>query len=173
MTNLLYHRGPDDQGYFRDEHVQFGFRRLSIIDLDAGHQPLAYDNERYILMFNGEIYNYIELREMLIKQGACFSTQSDTEVIVALYAQVKEECVNYLRGMYTFVIWDRQEKKLFGARDHFGIKPLYIAQQNDITFFASEKKSILHVMQDKGCKSNCSPTLFYIPIRTRTRNINK
>ncbi|KXY12722.1 asparagine synthase (glutamine-hydrolyzing) [Bacillus sp. FSL K6-0067] len=150
MTNLLYHRGPDDQGYFRDEHVQFGFRRLSIIDLDAGHQPLAYENERYILMFNGEIYNYIELREMLIKQGACFSTQSDTEVIVALYAQVKEECVNYLRGMYTFVIWDRQEKKLFGARDHFGIKPLYIAQQNDITFFASEKKSILHVMQDKG-----------------------
>ncbi|PFJ24167.1 asparagine synthase (glutamine-hydrolyzing) [Bacillus anthracis] len=150
MTNLLYHRGPDDQGYFRDEHVQFGFRRLSIIDLDAGHQPLAYENERYILMFNGEIYNYIELREMLIKQGACFSTQSDTEVIVALYAQIKEECVNYLRGMYTFVIWDRQEKKLFGARDHFGIKPLYIAQQNDITFFASEKKSILHVMQDKG-----------------------
>ncbi|EOG8710671.1 asparagine synthase (glutamine-hydrolyzing) [Bacillus paranthracis] len=150
MTNLLYHRGPDDQGYFRDEHVQFGFRRLSIIDLDAGHQPLAYENERYILMFNGEIYNYIELREMLIKQGTCFSTQSDTEVIVALYAQVKEECVNYLRGMYTFVIWDRQEKKLFGARDHFGIKPLYIAQQNDITFFASEKKSILHVMQDKG-----------------------
>lgn len=72
MTNLLYHRGPDDQGYFRDEHVQFGFRRLSIIDLDAGHQPLTYENERYILMFNGEIYNYIELREMLIKQGVKF-----------------------------------------------------------------------------------------------------
>ncbi|EPC8409749.1 asparagine synthase (glutamine-hydrolyzing) [Bacillus thuringiensis] len=177
MTNLLYHRGPDDQGYFRDEHVQFGFRRLSIIDLDAGHQPLAYDNERYILMFNGEIYNYIQLREMLIKQGACFSTQSDTEVIVALYAQVKEECVNYLRGMYTFVIWDRQEKKLFGARDHFGIKPLYIAQQNDITFFASEKKSILHVMQDKGVNPTALQHYFtyqYGPEpETLTNDINK
>ncbi|MCU5573145.1 asparagine synthase (glutamine-hydrolyzing), partial [Bacillus cereus] len=177
MTNLLYHRGPDDQGYFRDEHVQFGFRRLSIIDLDAGHQPLAYENERYILMFNGEIYNYIELREMLIKQGACFSTQSDTEVIVALYAQVKEECVNYLRGMYTFVIWDRQEKKLFGARDHFGIKPLYIAQQNDITFFASEKKSILHVMQDKGVNPTALQHYFtyqYGPEpETLTNDINK
>ncbi|WP_272514269.1 asparagine synthase (glutamine-hydrolyzing) [Bacillus cereus] len=177
MTNLLYHRGPDDQGYFRDEHVQFGFRRLSIIDLDAGHQPLAYDNERYILMFNGEIYNYIELREMLIEQGACFSTQSDTEVIVALYAQVKEECVNYLRGMYTFVIWDRQEKKLFGARDHFGIKPLYIAQQNDITFFASEKKSILHVMQDKGVNPTALQHYFtyqYGPEpETLTNDINK
>ncbi|PFO14267.1 asparagine synthase (glutamine-hydrolyzing) [Bacillus cereus] len=177
MTNLLYHRGPDDQGYFRDEHVQFGFRRLSIIDLDAGHQPLAYENERYILMFNGEIYNYIELREMLIKQGACFSTQSDTEVIVALYAQVKEECVNYLRGMYTFVIWDRQEKRLFGARDHFGIKPLYIAQQNDITFFASEKKSILHVMQDKGVNPTALQHYFtyqYGPEpETLTNDINK
>ncbi|WP_242243180.1 asparagine synthase (glutamine-hydrolyzing) [Bacillus cereus group sp. BfR-BA-01309] len=177
MTNLLYHRGPDDQGYFRDEHVQFGFRRLSIIDLDAGHQPLAYENERYILMFNGEIYNYIELREMLIKQGACFSTQSDTEVIVALYAQVKEECVNYLRGMYTFVIWDRQEKKIFGARDHFGIKPLYIAQQNDITFFASEKKSILHVMQDKGVNPTALQHYFtyqYGPEpETLTNDINK
>ncbi|PFO72043.1 asparagine synthase (glutamine-hydrolyzing) [Bacillus cereus] len=177
MTNLLYHRGPDDKGYFRDEHVQFGFRRLSIIDLDAGHQPLAYENERYILMFNGEIYNYIELRKMLIKQGACFSTQSDTEVIVALYAQVKEECVNYLRGMYTFVIWDRQEKKLFGARDHFGIKPLYIAQQNDITFFASEKKSILHVMQDKGVNPTALQHYFtyqYGPEpETLTNDINK
>ncbi|WP_459499945.1 asparagine synthase (glutamine-hydrolyzing) [Bacillus sp. C1] len=177
MTNLLYHRGPDDQGYFRDEHVQFGFRRLSIIDLDAGHQPLTYENERYILMFNGEIYNYIELREMLIKQGANFSTQSDTEVIVALYAHVKEECVNHLRGMYTFVIWDRQEKKLFGARDHFGIKPLYIAQQDDTTFFASEKKSILHVMQDKSVNPTSLQHYFtyqYGPEpETLTNDINK
>ena len=150
MTNLLYHRGPDDQGYFRDEHVQFGFRRLSIIDLDAGHQPLAYENERYILMFNGEIYNYIELREMLIKQGACFSTQSDTEVIVALYAQVKRRMCKLSSWNVYFCYLGSSREKLFGARDHFGIKPLYIAQQNDITFFASEKKSILHVMQDKG-----------------------
>ncbi|MCR6464886.1 asparagine synthase (glutamine-hydrolyzing) [Bacillus paranthracis] len=177
MTNLLYHRGPDDQGYFRDEHVQFGFRRLSIIDLDAGHQPLTYENERYILMFNGEIYNYIELREMLIKQGANFSTQSDTEVIVALYAHVKEECVKHLRGMYTFVIWDRQEKRLFGARDHFGIKPLYIAEQDDTTFFASEKKSILHIMQDKEVNPTSLQHYFtyqYGPEpETLTNDINK
>ncbi|KLA31691.1 Asparagine synthetase [Bacillus cereus] len=150
MTSLLYHRGPDDEGYFCDEHIQFGFRRLSIIDLNAGHQPLTYENERYVLMFNGEIYNYIELREMLQEQGASFATESDTEVIVALYAKVKEKCVNYFRGMYTFVIWDRQEKKLFGARDHFGIKPLYIAEEGDGIYFASEKKSIMHAIQNKG-----------------------
>lgn len=148
MTSLLYHRGPDDEGYFRDEHIQFGFRRLSIIDLDAGHQPLTYENGRYVLMFNGEIYNYIELREMLKAEGASFATESDTEVIVALYAKVKEECVNYFRGMYTFVIWDRQEKKLFGARDYFGIKPLYIAEGKDAIYFASEKKSIVYATKN-------------------------
>ena len=177
MTNIQYHRGPDDEGYFRDEHVQFGFRRLSIIDLDTGHQPLTYENGRYVLMFNGEIYNYIELREMLMEKGITFATQSDTEVIVALYAHLKEECVNYFRGMYTFIIWDRQEKRLFGARDHFGIKPLYIAQQDDTTFFASEKKSIIYAMKN----NEVNPTLLqhyftyqYGPEpETLTTNINK
>ncbi|PFC41830.1 asparagine synthase (glutamine-hydrolyzing) [Bacillus thuringiensis] len=150
MNTMIFHRGPDDEGYFRDEHVQFGFRRLSIIDLEAGHQPLTYENDRYVIIFNGEIYNYVELREMLLEKGATFATQSDTEVIIALYAHMKEKCVDYLRGMFVFMIWDREEKKLFGARDHFGIKPLYIAQQGDTTFFASEKKSIMHVMEDKG-----------------------
>ncbi|MCA1042847.1 asparagine synthase (glutamine-hydrolyzing) [Bacillus toyonensis] len=150
MNTMIFHRGPDDEGYFRDEHVQFGFRRLSIIDLEAGHQPLTYENDRYVIIFNGEIYNYVELREMLLEKGATFATQSDTEVIIALYAHMKEKCVDYLRGMFAFMIWDREEKKLFGARDHFGIKPLYIAQQGDTTFFASEKKSIMHVMEDKG-----------------------
>ena len=177
MTNIQYHRGPDEEGYFRDEHVQFGFRRLSIIDLDTGQQPLTYDNGRYVLMFNGEIYNYIELRERLIEKGITFATQSDTEVIVALYAHLKEECVNYFRGMYTFIIWDRQEKRLFGARDHFGIKPLYIAQQDNTTFFASEKKSILYAMKN----NEVNPTLLqhyftyqYGPEpETLTTNINK
>ncbi|WP_436864823.1 asparagine synthase-related protein [Bacillus fungorum] len=95
---MILHRGPDDEGYFRDEHVQLGFRRLSIIDLAAGHQPLKYENERYVIIFNGEIYNYVELREMLIEKGATFSTQSDTEVLIALYANMKEKCVDYLRG---------------------------------------------------------------------------
>lgn len=140
MNSMIHHRGPDDEGYFRDEHVQLGFRRLSIIDLAAGHQPLTYENERYVIVFNGEIYNYIELREMLLKKGATFSTQSDTEVLIALYAHVKEKCVDYLRGMFAFIIWDREEKQLFGARDHFGIKPLFFAQEEDTIYFASEKK---------------------------------
>jgi len=148
MTNMQYHRGPDDEGYFHDEHVQFGFRRLSIIDIATGQQPLSYENGRYILMFNGEIYNYIELRNMLIEKGITFNTHSDTEVIVALYAHLKEDCIHYLRGMYTFVIWDRDEKRLFGARDHFGIKPLYFAQENDVLFFASEKKSLVGAIND-------------------------
>ncbi|WP_028399640.1 asparagine synthase (glutamine-hydrolyzing) [Ectobacillus panaciterrae] len=150
MNSIIFHRGPDDEGYFRDEHVQFGFRRLSIIDIEAGHQPLTYENERYVIIFNGEIYNYVELREMLLEKGATFATQSDTEVIVALYAHMKEKCVDYLRGMFAFMIWDREEKRLFGARDHFGIKPLFVAQEEDAIYFASEKKSILHALEDKG-----------------------
>lgn len=177
MTSLLSHRGPDDEGYFRDEYIQFGFRRLSIIDLDTGYQPLTYENGRYVLMFNGEIYNYIELREMLKAEGAIFATESDTEVIVALYAKVKEECVNYFRGMYTFVIWDRQEKKLFGARDHFGIKPKYIAEGKGAIYFASEKKSIVHATQNNeidGASLQQYFTYQYAPEpNTLTTNIQK
>ncbi|UOY92924.1 asparagine synthase (glutamine-hydrolyzing) [Ectobacillus sp. JY-23] len=150
MNSIIFHRGPDDEGYFRDEHVQFGFRRLSIIDIEAGHQPLTYENERYVIIFNGEIYNYVELREMLLEKGATFATHSDTEVIIALYAHMKEKCVDYLRGMFAFMIWDREEKRLFGARDHFGIKPLFVAEESDAIYFASEKKSIVHALQDKG-----------------------
>ena len=110
MTNMLVHRGPDDSGYFEDDHITMGFRRLSIIDLDGGHQPLSYDNERYWLTFNGEIYNFVELRNDLIKDGYSFKTESDSEVILALYAKYQSDVTNYLRGMFAFVIWDKQEK---------------------------------------------------------------
>ncbi|MFD3450062.1 asparagine synthase (glutamine-hydrolyzing) [Microbacteriaceae bacterium 4G12] len=177
MNTIIFHRGPDDEGYFRDEHVQLGFRRLSIIDLEAGHQPLTYENERYVIIFNGEIYNYVELREMLLEQGATFATQSDTEVIVALYAHMKEKCVDYLRGMYAFMIWDREEKKLFGARDHFGIKPLYVAKDGDAVYFASEKKSILRAVEDKGVNATSLQHYFtyqYAPEpETLTMEVNK
>lgn len=166
MNEVIFHRGPDDEGYFRDEHIQFGFRRLSIIDIAAGHQPLTYENERYIIIFNGEIYNYVELREMLIAKGATFATQSDTEVIVALYANMKEKCVDYLRGMFAFMIWDREEKCLFGARDHFGIKPMFVAQDDDAIYFASEKKSILPVLRNKGVNPTALQHYFtyqYVP----------
>lgn len=148
MNNVITHRGPDDEGYFDDEHIQFGFRRLSIIDIEAGHQPLTYENERYWIIFNGEIYNYLELREELVKEGLTFATHSDTEVIIALYSHLKEKAVEKLRGMFAFVIWDKQEQILYGARDSFGIKPFFYFEDGEKTFFASEKKSILLAIEN-------------------------
>lgn len=149
MNNIITHRGPDDEGYFFDEFVNFGFRRLSIIDIDNGNQPLSYENERYWIIFNGEIYNYIELRKELIDKGHEFTTDSDTEVIIALYSSIKEQSVRKLRGMFAFVIWDKEEEKLFGARDHFGIKPFFYCEQDETTYFASEKKSILTAISEE------------------------
>lgn len=148
MNNLITHRGPDDDGYYMDNHIQFGFRRLSIIDIESGHQPLTYENERYWIIFNGEVYNYVELREELIKEGLSFETSSDTEVIIALYSHIKEKAVERLRGMFAFVIWDKQEQTLYGARDPFGIKPFFYSENDERTFFASEKKSILLAMKN-------------------------
>ncbi|EST12860.1 asparagine synthase (glutamine-hydrolyzing) [Sporolactobacillus laevolacticus] len=142
-AEIINHRGPDDVGYYTDDQVQLAFRRLSIIDLAGGHQPLPYENERYYIIFNGEVYNYVELRNELIEKGYSFETTSDTEVIVALYADRGVECVNYFRGMFGFIIWDKQERTLFAARDHFGIKPFYYMEQDDGVFFASEMKSLL------------------------------
>ena len=143
MNNMITHRGPDDDGYYMDDHVQFGFRRLSIIDIESGHQPLTYENERYWIIFDGEVYNYVELREELLQEGLHFETNSDTEVIIALYSRVGEKAVERLRGMFAFVIWDKQEQTLYGARDPFGIKPFFYSENEDKTYFASEKKSIL------------------------------
>jgi asparagine synthase (glutamine-hydrolysing) len=147
MNNIITHRGPDDEGYFFDEHIQFGFRRLSIIDLECGHQPLSYENERYWIIFNGEVYNYVELREELLKEGLTFATNSDTEVIIALYSHYKEKAVERLRGMFAFVIWDKVEQTLYGARDPFGIKPFFYYETKEKTYFASEKKSILLALE--------------------------
>lgn len=143
MNRIITHRGPDSEGFYFDEYIHLGFSRLSIIDLESGNQPLSYENEHYWMVFNGEIYNYIELREELIKKGYKFSTESDTEVILALYSDLKEHAVKKLRGMFAFVIWDKIEHKLFGARDHFGIKPLFYSEKGDAMYVASEKKSIL------------------------------
>lgn len=148
MNNLITHRGPDDDGYYMDDHIQFGFRRLSIIDIESGHQPLTYENERYWIIFNGEVYNYVELREELIKEGLTFETSSDTEVIIALYSHVKEKAIERLRGMFAFVIWDKEEQTLYGGRDPFGIKPFFYCEDDERTFFASEKKSILQAMKN-------------------------
>lgn len=148
MNDIITHRGPDDDGFYYDDHIQFGFRRLSIIDIESGHQPLTYENERYWIIFNGEIYNYVELREELLKEGLSFATSSDTEVIIALYSHMKEKAVEKLRGMFAFVIWDKQEQTLYGARDPFGIKPFFYFEDGDRTFFGSEKKSILLALEN-------------------------
>lgn len=149
MNDMIVHRGPDDEGYFEDGNITMGFRRLSIIDLEGGHQPLSYDNGRYWMTFNGEIYNYIELREGLMKEGYEFKTSSDSEVILGMYAKYGEKCLDHFRGMFGFVIWDRQEQTLFCARDHFGIKPFYYAESGDDFYYASESKAIYKILKDR------------------------
>jgi len=145
------HRGPDEGGTQTDEDTVLGFRRLSIIDLDKSHQPLPYDDGRYWLLFNGEIYNYLELRERLVRDhGATFATDGDSEVILAAYKYLGEGCVSQLRGMFAFLIWDSEERVLFGARDWFGIKPLFTMTDSRGTFWGSEKKSLLQLAQSPG-----------------------
>ncbi len=142
----MRHRGPDEGGVWSDADVVIGFRRLSIIDIDHSHQPLPYLDGRYHLIFNGEIYNYIELRERLIQDfGAEFKTDGDSETVVAGYHYLGEKVLQELRGMFAFLIWDAQEQVMFGARDWFGIKPLYTYSDDRGHFFASEKKALLAV----------------------------
>lgn len=145
MTDIIEHRGPDDSGFWTDPGIGLGFRRLSIIDLQEGHQPLANEDDSVWIVFNGEIYNYKELRRQLEHKGHQFRTQSDTEVIVHLYEEYGRDCVKMLRGMFGFVIWDRRKRLLFGARDHFGIKPFYYCSTPERFVFGSEIKSLLAV----------------------------
>ena len=141
----MRHRGPDEGGVWSDRDVCIGFRRLSIIDIDRSHQPLPYLG-RYHLIFNGEVYNYLELRDRLARDfGATFETDGDGEAIVAGYHYLGEKIVRELRGMFSFLIWDAQERILFGARDWFGIKPLYSYIDERGAYFASEKKSLLAI----------------------------
>ncbi|TQM09896.1 asparagine synthase (glutamine-hydrolysing) [Pseudonocardia kunmingensis] len=150
-----YHRGPDESGTWHDADVAFGFNRLSIIDLEHSHQPLRYGPPdqpgRYTIVFNGEIYNYLELRaELAARDGATFTTDGDTEAVVAAYHYWGAAAVGRLRGMFAFLIWDAQERVLFGARDPFGIKPLYVATGQAGVAFASEKKSLLEIASALG-----------------------
>jgi asparagine synthase (glutamine-hydrolysing) len=143
MTAAIVHRGPDDEGFHFSGPAALGMRRLSIIDLDGGHQPIANEDGAVVVVFNGEIYNYRELTEQLIQRGHRFSTNSDTEVIVHLYEEYGEDCVHHLRGMFGLAIWDERRRKLLVARDRLGIKPLYYAPLGDGLVFGSEIKSLL------------------------------
>jgi asparagine synthase (glutamine-hydrolysing) len=140
----IHHRGPDGTGVrVVGNDVVMGFKRLSIIDVEHSHQPLKYGDGRYTITFNGEIYNYLELRAELMKEGVRFATHGDTEVIVAAYHRWGPDAVKRLRGMFAFVIWDSRERVAFGARDPFGIKPLFHLVTEHGVFFASEKKALL------------------------------
>jgi asparagine synthase (glutamine-hydrolysing) len=143
MNDIIVHRGPDDDGFFLSEGIGLGMRRLSIIDLGGGKQPIYNEDRSIVIVFNGEIYNYRELTQQLKQRGHVFTTMSDTEVIVHLYEEVGEACVDQLRGMFAFAVWDMGRRKLFIARDRLGIKPLYYTQMGDRLIFGSEIKSIL------------------------------
>jgi len=140
---LLHHRGPDEEGYFVRRHVAFGHKRLCIIDLATGRQPITNEDESCVIVYNGEIYNFPELRETLLKKGHQFKTKSDTEVILHLYEEEGENCVDKLRGMFAFAIWDENKKSCLLARDRVGKKPLYYALTPDSFLFASEMKALL------------------------------
>jgi asparagine synthase (glutamine-hydrolysing) len=143
MMDMLTHRGPDDEGMYVNRQVVLGHRRLSIIDLKTGKQPICNEDRTVWIVFNGEIYNFKELREELVLAGHRFATQTDTEVIVHLYEEYEEDCVSKLRGMFAFAIWDERKKKLMLARDRVGIKPLYYSVSGKSMLFASEMKAII------------------------------
>jgi asparagine synthase (glutamine-hydrolysing) len=143
MCDVITHRGPDDEGFYVDGCVALGMRRLSIIDLATGRQPISNEDGSVWLVFNGEIYNYQELRGDLLTRGHRFRTNSDTETIVHLYEELGDRCVEKLRGMFGLAIWDARERKLLLARDRVGKKPLHYAQIGDTLIFGSEIKSLL------------------------------
>lgn len=143
MADRIAHRGPDQDDYYVDSDISLGFRRLSIIDLDGGSQPILNENGTKVIVFNGEIYNYKELREDLEKKGHIFKTNTDTETLLHGYEEYGKDMLKNLRGMFAFVIWDKKAKKLFGARDIFGIKPFFYFIKNSKFMFGSEIKSFL------------------------------
>lgn len=143
MMDTLVHRGPDSSGTYINQEVALGFRRLSIIDLEGGTQPIYNEDRTKVITFNGEIYNFQPLRAALVEKGHIFTTHSDTEVLLHGYEEWGVDLLQKIRGMYAFVIWDDQKKELFGARDHFGIKPFYYAEMNGTFMYASEIKAFL------------------------------
>ena len=143
MTDTIKHRGPDSEGFYIDDFIALGFRRLAIIDIKNGNQPLYSYDKNYIICFNGEIYNYLELKKELLKLGHKFKTKTDTEVLLNGFIEYGPNILNKLRGMFAFIIYDKKNKKLFGARDIFGIKPFYYYLKNKDFIFGSEIKSFL------------------------------
>ena len=164
MTRSIAHRGPDDEGYYLAGPLGFGFRRLSIIDLSGGHQPMADQEESVWVVFNGEIYNFPELRSELEGHGHVFRTNSDTEVIIHGYKQWGDEVLNHLNGMFGLAIWDARKKRLVVARDAFGIKLIYYRVDGDQLYFGSEMRAVLAAMQETP---DVDPTALNLFLRYR------
>ena len=143
MSDRIAHRGPDQADYYVDDGIAMGFRRLSIIDLEGGSQPILNEDGTKVLTFNGEIYNYRDLRKDLLEKGHVFRTNTDSEVLLHGYEEYGEELLQKLRGMFAFVIWDKTTETLFGARDIFGIKPFYYYKKDGNFLYGSEVKSFL------------------------------
>ena len=164
MLETIVHRGPDGSGKkFFDDKVALGHRRLAIIDLsEKGLQPMEW-NKRYWITFNGEIYNYKELREQLIKEkNFSFESETDTEVILAAFAAWGEKCVNYFNGMWSFVIFDRNNQKMFCSRDRYGVKPFYYSMVDDYFVFGSEIKEILKISKNSYINKENGTSRFYV-----------
>jgi asparagine synthase (glutamine-hydrolysing) len=167
MMKAMKHRGPDDEGLYSDHEICLGFVRLSIIDLSsAGHQPMHSYDKRYVVIFNGEIYNYVEIREELKSKGYTFRTNTDTEVLLDAYIEWGEDCLNHFNGMFALVIYDKLGRSVFAARDRFGIKPFYYYRDEEHFIFASEIPPILGAMKCQPKPNN--QTIFDYLLFNRT-----
>jgi asparagine synthase (glutamine-hydrolysing) len=172
MNQQLLHRGPDDEGRYIAQNVGLAMRRLSIVDLKSGHQPLSNEDGTVWIVFNGEIYNHAELRPDLEKRGHRYRTQSDTETIIHLYEEYSEDCVQHLRGMFAFAIWDSLRQQLFCARDRFGIKPFYYLVRDHRLLFASEIKALLQFPNVKAeLNTNAIPEYLAFGYLTGSRSL--
>ncbi|HML14234.1 MAG TPA: asparagine synthase (glutamine-hydrolyzing) [Xanthobacteraceae bacterium] len=171
MIGAVAHRGPDAQGFFVADEIGFGHARLSILDLTSGHQPMANADQSVWITFNGEIFNYVELREELIARGRRFATTSDTEVILQLYEEFGPDCVSRLNGDFAFALWDARRRRLMLARDRMGVRPLFYTRRNGTLYFASEIKALLEV---PGVSAELDPVAldqiftFWFPLAPRT-----
>src|SRR5712691_492124 len=171
MVGAIAHRGPDAQGVFVGDEVGLGHARLSIIDLESGQQPMANADKTAWISFNGEIFNYIELRNDLSARGHRFATQSDTEVILHLYEEMGPDCVTMLNGDFAFALWDTRRNRLMLARDRMGVRPLFYATRKGALYFASEVKALLEV---PGVSAELDPIAldqiftFWFPLAPRT-----
>ena len=161
MSRELIHRGPDSNGAYLDGNVALSIRRLKIIDLKGGDQPLFNEDASLVLVANGEIYNYLELTEDLKKRGHIFKTGSDCETILHLYEDYQEDCVHKLRGMFAFAIYDKKRREIFIARDRLGEKPLYYFKTGNELVFSSEMKSLLLYLRPKGLEIDSDAVNMY------------